>query len=150
MEEDPYEKIEKSRSKKSVFSSHVKAKVVKDASSKNRSSATSQYDNTKVKSNVSMNIMNNKKYKENVTFDTVPKSASSKVPVPTPPKPLSKSKKNANPETNTVDSSAKKNIDQKLFKYSVVKNKRKSSQSHHFKNSQPWSYEPIPLCRDRF
>ena len=87
MEEDPYEKIEKSRSKKSVFSSHVKAKVVNDASSKNRSSATSQYDNTKTKSNVTKNIMNNKKYKENVVFDTVPKSASSKVPIPTPPKP---------------------------------------------------------------
>ena len=156
MEEDPYEKIEKSRSTKSVFSSHVKAKVVKDASSKNRSSATSQYDNTKVKSNVSMNIMNNKKYKENVTFDTVPKSASSKVPVPTPPKPLSKSKKNTNPETNTVDSSAKKNIDQKLFKYSVVKNKRKSSQTKKgkdrttlppIKSSKPTSEKKTSLLK---
>ena len=90
--------------------------------------------NTTIQKQNQMSLRTTKKYKENVVFDTVPKSASSKVPIPTPPKPSLKSHKNTNPETNQTDSSTKKNVDQKLFKYSVVKNKRKSSQTKKSKD----------------
>ena len=133
MSVDPYEKIEKSRSKKSVFNSHAKEKITKDASSRNRSIKTKRYDNKK------NDTANAKNKTVNRPMENAPMSTNTKIHIPTPPmkkdhtsnksRRLSQqSRKTSTQKDNTINNSNnnnsnKNNTEQKLFKYTVIHGK---------------------------
>ncbi len=133
MSVDPYEKIEKSRSKKSVFNSHAKEKITKDASSRNRSIKTKRYDDKK------NDTANAKNKTVNRPMENAPMSTNTKVHIPTPPmkkdhtsnksRPLSQqSRKTSTQKDNTINNSNNNNsnnnnTEQKLFKYTVIHGK---------------------------
>jgi curved DNA-binding protein CbpA len=136
---DPYEKIEKSRSKKSVFNSHVKEKITKDASSKNRSEKTKHYENNKPTNFVrnvpspanikqhQMPIPPTKMQKKNNNNSERP-SLQSRV-TSSHVKKNDKKKDNANKVVNDSNSNEKR-----LFKYSVIKGKDLSNNLEKNKN----------------
>ena len=133
MSVDPYEKIEKSRSKKSVFNSYAKEKITKDASSRNRSIKTKHYDDKK------NDTANAKNKTVNRPMENAPMSTNTKVHIPTPPmkkdhtsnksRPLSQqSRKTSTQKDNTINNnnnnnSNNNNTEKKLFKYTVIHGK---------------------------